>query len=125
SATQVTPSGLVQVKPVRFLAEVLIVGAGPAGLAAALELKKLGINDVVVAERESEAGGIPRLCGHTGFGLRDFHRVMAGPKYARKYRELAQEAVLNLRVGTYINNLETKKNNQQEIEISYTSPSGI
>ena len=59
--------------------DVLIVGAGPAGIAAALELKKLGVKEIVVAERESEAGGIPRMCGHIGFGLRDMHRVMTGP----------------------------------------------
>src|SRR5215216_4716358 len=72
-------------------AEVLIVGAGPAGLAAALELKKLGVKDVIVAERESEAGGIPRLCGHIGFGLRDFHQVLTGPSYARKYVKMAEQ----------------------------------
>ena len=60
SDAQVVRAGTRQVKPVRF-ADVLIVGAGPAGLAAALELKKLGVKDIVVAERESEAGGIPRM----------------------------------------------------------------
>ncbi|MCC6569669.1 MAG: FAD-dependent oxidoreductase, partial [Anaerolineales bacterium] len=107
--------------------DVLIVGAGPAGLAAALELKKLGIRDVVIAERESEAGGIPRLCGHTGFGLRDFHRVMTGPSYARKYRELIEEAELELRVANSILDINTKQNklqHKQQIEASYTSPNG-
>ena len=105
--------------------DVLIVGAGPAGLAAALELKKFGINGVVVAERESEAGGIPRLCGHTGFGLRDFHRVMTGPSYARRYRELAEFAKLDLRVANSVTSINTQNNNYQQIEISYTSPNGI
>ena len=121
---QSTRPAFAAIKPVRFVTDVLIVGAGPAGLAAALELKKLGIQDVVVAERESEAGGIPRLCGHTGFGLRDFHRVMAGPSYASRYRELAREAGVNLRIATYISNLETRDNNQKT-EVSYTSPNGI
>jgi thioredoxin reductase len=122
SVTQVTRPESVKKKPVRS-AEVLIVGAGPAGLAAALELKKLGINDVVIAERESEAGGIPRLCGHAGFGLRDFHRVMTGPSYARRYRELAEIAKLNLRVATSVTDLNNQNNHQ--IEITYTSPNGI
>ncbi len=103
--------------------DVLIVGAGPAGLAAALELKKLGVRDVIVAERESEAGGIPRLCGHTGFGLRDFHQVLTGPNYARKYRELAQEAKVNLRVGIHVSNINNSNN--QTIETTYTSPNEI
>jgi len=104
--------------------DTLIVGAGPAGLAAALELKRLGVKDVVVAERESEAGGIPRLCAHTGFGLRDFRGVTTGPNYARRYRELAREAEIDLRIATYISNIETQ-NNKQRIEVSYSSPNGI
>ncbi|MCC6567910.1 MAG: FAD-dependent oxidoreductase, partial [Anaerolineales bacterium] len=103
---------------------VLVVGAGPAGLAAALELKRLGINDVVIAERESEAGGIPRLCGHTGFGLRDFRRVMTGPSYARRYRELLDEAGLDLRVANLVTNIEAFEN-KHKISTSLTSPSGI
>ena len=105
-------------------ADVLIVGGGPAGLAAALELKRLGINDVVIAERESEAGGIPRLCGHTGFGLRDFRRLMTGPSYARRYRELLDEAGLDLRVANFITNIEAFEN-KHKIGTSLTSPSGI
>jgi L-2-hydroxyglutarate oxidase LhgO len=105
-------------------AEVLIVGAGPAGLAAALELKKLGVKDVVVADRESEPGGIPRLCGHTGFGLRDFHGVMTGPSYASRYCELARKANIDLRIANYISDIKTSNNNHQ-INISYTSPDGI
>lgn len=104
--------------------DVLIVGAGPAGLAAALELRRLGIRDVVVAERESEAGGIPRLCGHTGFGLRDFRRVMTGPSYAQRYCELIQEAEINLRVANTILNLEVNKN-KHKIESSYISPNNM
>jgi NADPH-dependent 2,4-dienoyl-CoA reductase/sulfur reductase-like enzyme len=84
------------------IVDVLVVGAGPAGLAAALELKRLGVKDVVIAERESEAGGIPRMCGHTGFGLRDLHRVMTGPSYARKYREMVEEAGIKIYTSTTI-----------------------
>ncbi len=70
----------------------LIVGGGPSGLAAAIELRRLGVGPVTVIEREREAGGIPRHSDHTGFGARDLHRVMSGPRYARRYRELAAEA---------------------------------
>ncbi|HXD12033.1 MAG TPA: FAD-dependent oxidoreductase, partial [Anaerolineales bacterium] len=99
--------------------DVLIVGAGPAGIAAALELKKLGIKDIVIAERESEACGIPRLCGHTGFGPRDFHWVMTGPRYARKYREMAEEAGIKIRTSTTITGWEG------EHQVSFTNPDGI
>src|SRR5580693_6179513 len=56
--------------------DALVVGAGPAGLAAATALKSGGAGTVVVVDREDEAGGTPRLCQHTGFGMRDFRRVL-------------------------------------------------
>lgn len=101
------------------IADVLIVGAGPAGLAAALELKKLGITDIVVAERESEAGGIPRMCGHTGFGLNDLHRILTGPAYARRYREMANRAGIRIHTDTTITGWERDR------QVAYTSPDGI
>ena len=104
--------------------DVLIVGSGPAGLAAALELKKLGVKDILVAERDTEAGGIPRLCGHTGFGLRDFHQVMTGPNYARKYRALIEKGQIDLRIATNITAIE-REGNKHRIQTSYTSPNGI
>ncbi|MTB15870.1 MAG: FAD-dependent oxidoreductase, partial [Actinobacteria bacterium] len=54
--------------------DVLIIGGGPAGLAAAIELKKLGIKDVRIIEREAQAGGVPRHSNHPGYGLRDLYR---------------------------------------------------
>ena len=99
--------------------DVLIVGAGPAGIAAALELKKLGVNNILVAEREPEAGGIPRLCGHIGFGLTDLYRVMTGPAYARKYREMAERAGIEIHTNTTVTDLEGGR------QISYTSPHGL
>jgi len=104
--------------------EVLIVGAGPAGLAAALELKKLGIKDVIVAERESEAGGIPRMCGHIGFGLRDFHQVLTGPNYARKYREMAEKAGIKIARNTTITDWNDAQDGSWS-SLSYTSPNGL
>ena len=64
-------------------AGVVVVGAGPAGLSAAAELRRLGAGPVLVADREPEPGGVPRHSWHTGYGLRDLRRVMTGPAYAR------------------------------------------
>src|SRR4051794_41933021 len=72
--------------------EVAIVGGGPAGLAAAIELRRLGVGEVVVVEREAEAGGIPRHARHQGFGLRDLRRALSGPAYARRYAGAARDA---------------------------------
>ena len=72
----------------------VVIGGGPSGLAAAIGLRRLGIEQVSVIEREREAGGIPRHSDHTGFGARDLRKVFSGPRYAARYRELAeQEAV--------------------------------
>ena len=74
------------------MTDVIVVGGGPAGLACALELRRRGVGDVLVVEREAQAGGIPRHSAHQGFGLRDFHRVLSGPRYARWYAERARGA---------------------------------
>ncbi len=61
---------------------VVIVGAGPTGLSAAAELRRLGVHGVVVVERDKEPGGIPRFTDHQGFGIQDLRRSMTGPRYA-------------------------------------------
>lgn len=71
--------------------DVAIIGAGPTGLAAAMTLQKAGITRVIVLDREPEAGGAPRHCGHPAFGLREFKRLEAGPAYARKMVATARE----------------------------------
>ena len=81
---------------------VAVVGGGPAGLAAARELGRLGVRDVVVIEREREPGGIPRHAAHQGFGLRDLRRPLSGPAYARRLVELASRAGAELRTETMV-----------------------
>ena len=102
----------------REMIDVLIVGAGPAGISAALELKKLGVKHVVVAEREAEAGGIPRLCHHTGFGIRDLYKIYSGPRYAEYYVKEAQKNKIDIRTKTTITDWEDKT------QLKYTSPQG-
>ena len=80
--------------------DIVIVGGGPAGLTLAVELNALGIKDVVLLEREPEAGGIPRHCGHLGFGIDNKNRFLTGPKFAIKLRELAEG--LDIRTGTTV-----------------------
>lgn len=70
--------------------DVLILGGGPAGLSCAHALRGFGVHSAVVLEREGELGGIPRHCGHLGFGLREFGKVYSGSDYAKR---LADEAL--------------------------------
>lgn len=75
---------------------VAIIGSGPTGIAAALELKKSGINDIIILEREKEGGGVPRHCGHPPFGLHEYHRILTGPAYARRNIQTIQDAGIPL-----------------------------
>lgn len=82
-------------------ADVVVVGGGPSGLAAASALRREGAS-VLVLEREADAGGIPRHSDHTGYGLRDLHAVMTGPRYARRCVDAAVEAGADVRALTMV-----------------------
>jgi NADPH-dependent 2,4-dienoyl-CoA reductase/sulfur reductase-like enzyme len=85
-------------KSAEVRADVLVIGAGPAGLAAATQLKRLGVSRVVVVDREQQAGGVPRHCGHPPFGMREFGRVLTGPVYARRLADRAMRAGVELQL---------------------------
>ena len=79
---------------------VIIIGAGPAGLSTALALSQCGAKDVVVLERETQAGGSPRHCGHKGFAPYKNFGLMTGPNLAARLRELTQG--LDIRTSTTV-----------------------
>lgn len=99
--------------------DVLIVGGGPAGLAAAIELKKSGIKEVRVIEREKHAGGIPRHSHHPGYGIRDLKRFLSGPNYANRYLAKAVKA------GAQISTSTTATDWIDKNTLQLTSPSGL
>lgn len=72
--------------------QAIIVGGGPAGLAAALRLREKGIQDVLILEREKMLGGILRQCIHDGFGLTRFGESLSGPEYAQRFIDKVLEA---------------------------------
>ncbi len=82
--------------------DVAVIGGGPSGLAAATQLKNRGVSRVVVYERESSAGGIPRHCGHPPFGMREFKRILTGPKYAKKLVKRALDAGVEIHTLTTV-----------------------
>lgn len=73
------------------LRDVVIVGGGPAGLAAAAELYRQGAEDILIVEREKHLGGILRQCIHDGFGLTRFHATLSGPEYAARFIEQVEK----------------------------------
>jgi thioredoxin reductase len=86
-------------------ADIVIVGAGPAGLSAATELRRLGAGRVLVLERDIAAGGVPRFCGHSPYGLREFRRPMFGAAYARALVRRARNAGAEIRIGVTVSAL--------------------
>jgi thioredoxin reductase len=82
--------------------DVVVVGAGPAGLATATVLAALGVGRVEVLDREPHPGGIPRHCHHGGFGLRDLHRSISGPRYAARLVDRAVAAGAEVRTGVSV-----------------------
>jgi len=79
---------------------VAIVGAGPAGMAAAIAAKKNGAKKVIIVERENRVGGILKQCIHAGFGLSYFGEELTGPEYAEKFAVIAKETGIEFLLDT-------------------------
>ncbi len=99
--------------------DVVIIGAGPAGLAAAVELGKNGVEELVVIEREPFAGGILNQCIHDGFGVIKFNEVLTGPEYAQRYIDQAEKLCIEVLTSSTVINMSSDK------EITVLSPKGL
>ena len=82
--------------------DVLIIGAGPGGLAAACSARKAGASSVVVLERDRKAGGILNQCIHDGFGLIRYNAELTGPEYAARAIKEATEAGAEILLNRYV-----------------------
>ncbi|WP_265588806.1 NAD(P)/FAD-dependent oxidoreductase [Terrisporobacter petrolearius] len=89
--------------------DVIIIGGGPAGLAAAVKLKECGIEDIVIIEREKKLGGILRQCIHDGFGLTRFKETLSGPEYAQRFIDEARQKNIECIVDTTVIDLTHDK----------------
>jgi NADPH-dependent 2,4-dienoyl-CoA reductase/sulfur reductase-like enzyme len=82
--------------------DVVIIGSGPAGLAAAIKAKETGVRDVVLIERGEQLGGLLHQCVHNGFGLFYFKEDMTGPEYAHRFIEKVNDLKINLLLETMV-----------------------
>ena len=89
--------------------DVLVIGAGPAGLAAAIAAKKQGVDSLIVLEREDQPGGILRQCIHNGFGLHRFKEELTGPEYAQRDIDTAVEMGIDIRTGVTVLSVSPEK----------------
>ncbi len=95
--------------------DLVVVGGGPAGMAAALEARECGIESIIVLERAETLGGILEQCIHTGFGLHYFGEELSGPEYAAKFIEQIEKTDIVVKTDTMVlsidnNNLVTAVN---------------
>ena len=100
-------------------ADVAVIGGGPAGLTAATALAKNSSLKVLVLERESAAGGIPRHSDHLGYGIRDMKTCITGPAYARRLVEKATAAGVDIRTNTMVTGWSGERS------LDATSPQGL
>lgn len=89
--------------------ELVVIGGGPAGLAAAIEARNNGIEDILVIERDKELGGILQQCIHNGFGLHEFKEELTGPEYAQRFINQMMEQGIEYKLDTMVLNLGTDK----------------
>ena len=89
--------------------DVVIIGGGPAGLAAAVSAKENGIQKILILERDRELGGILNQCIHNGFGLHTFKEELTGPEYAQRYIKKVQELGIEYRLNTMVADISQEK----------------
>lgn len=82
--------------------DIVIIGGGPAGLAAAASAKRNGIDSILILERDSQLGGILNQCIHNGFGLHTFKEELTGPEYAKRFIDQVEELKIEYKLNTMV-----------------------
>lgn len=89
--------------------DIIIIGGGPAGLAAAIAAKEEGCDNILILERDKELGGILNQCIHNGFGLHTFGEELTGPEYAARYIEKVKQLNIEYRLNTMVIDINKEK----------------
>ena len=97
---------------------LVIIGGGPAGLSAAVAAYDAGVRDMVILERDLNAGGILRQCIHNGFGLHRFGEELTGPEYADRYHKMALERGISIKTGATVLDVTPSEEPSKEAGVS-------
>lgn len=89
--------------------DIVIIGGGPAGLAAAASAKREGIDSILILERDTQLGGILNQCIHNGFGLHTFKEELTGPEYAQRFIDQVEELKIEYKLNTMVMDITPDK----------------
>lgn len=89
--------------------DIVIIGGGPAGLAAAVSAKNSGVDSILILERDKELGGILNQCIHNGFGLHTFQEELTGPEYASRFIEKVENLKIEYKLNTMVMDITEEK----------------
>ena len=89
--------------------DLIIIGGGPAGLAAAVAARDNGIESILILERDKQLGGILNQCIHNGFGLHTFKEELTGPEYAARFIEQVKERKIEYKLNTMVMDISHEK----------------
>ena len=89
--------------------DLIVIGSGAAGMAAAIEAKKNGVNDILILEKDERLGGILNQCIHNGFGLTEFKEELTGPEYLQRFVDVVKEMQIPYKLNAQVIDLSKDK----------------
>ena len=90
--------------------DLVVVGGGPAGMAAATAAREKGLENIIIFERDQVLGGILNQCIHNGFGLHTFKEELTGPEYAERYADKVRDLEIPFEIGTMVLDIRVERN---------------